>query len=266
MNTLRTLHDAFTALEERADDYAAPERLARPRLAPPLAAAAGVLAVAAGVAAWQASRDGHPAGQPAAAGSTSASTSAAHPAERFRPPSTVAELTAKARSILAGTATITVDPRRSSGCGAAIGSAPTVPSATPTVPNATPTPTPPKPAGQPECSGAGIVGSLTSGGKTGGFDLDVYQAPPGEQPFCDLGTRCTTRTFADGSRLATSTWHDSEVSGGVTYEVNLVRPDGGEFLFHLSTEADPKGASVVTASHVPLTIAQMTAFVTSDRW
>jgi ferric-dicitrate binding protein FerR (iron transport regulator) len=276
MNTLRTLHDAFSALEERADatalhsDYAAPERPPRPRLAPPLAAAAAVLAVAAGVAAWQASRDGHPARVPAAGGSSRASTSAAYPVARFRPPSTVNGLTAKARSILGDTATITIDPKRSSACGAALATAPTpTPTRTSvaaTLPRGTYKPPLPKPAGQAECSGAAIVGTLTSAGMTGGFDLGVYRASPGDAPICDAKATCTPRTLPDGSRLTTSTWHDSEVPGGMTYKVNLIRPDGGEILFHLSTEHDPKGASVVTASHVPLTIAQLTAFVTSDRW
>jgi hypothetical protein len=67
-------------------------------------------------------------------------------------------------------------------------------------------------------------------------------------------------------RLATSTWHDSEVTGGVTYQVYLVRRDGGAIIFHLSTEYDPEGASGVTASRVPLTIEQMTAIVGSGQW
>jgi ferric-dicitrate binding protein FerR (iron transport regulator) len=275
MNTLRTLHDAFSELEHQADaatplDYALPERTTkRRRLAPPIAAAAAVLAVVAGVAAWQAARDGHPAKVPVAAGPTPVSTTVAAHANGFQPPSTVAALTVTARSILAGTATITVDPKRSSACGAAVGTAPRATSsgtsiATP--PGQTNQPPLPKPAGQPECSGAAIVGTLTSSGITGGYDLSVYRTSPGAQPFCDIQTTCTPRTLADGSRLATATWHDSEVRGGVTYEVNFLRPDGGEILFRLSTEHDPKGASVVTATRVPLTVEQMTALVMSGRW
>jgi hypothetical protein len=61
-------------------------------------------------------------------------------------------------------------------------------------------------------------------------------------------------------------WHDDQVSGGVTYQVEAVRPNGRDVLLHLSTERDPKGHSTTIASAVPLTVAQMTALVTSDRW
>lgn len=65
---------------------------------------------------------------------------------------------------------------------------------------------------------------------------------------------------------AVGTWHDRSVSGGVTYFVEFVRHDRADILMHLSTERDPKGESTVTASRVPLSLAQMEAFVTSDRW
>jgi hypothetical protein len=265
MNTLRTLHDAFSALEERADatalhsDYTLPERPTRHRLAPPLAAAAAVLAVAAGVAAWQASRDGHPARQPAASGSTpapttSAPTSVAPRPHRFRPPATAAELATKARAILGDTATITVDPARSSDCGAV----------TMSLPAGSPGGYLPSPqvAG---CSGAGIVGSLTSGGLTGGFDLDVATATPAEATNTEW-PGAMVRHRPDGSTLVTRVWHDSAAPGGTTYEVEFIRSDRADILMHVSTERDPKGQSAVTASRVPLTLAQMEAFVTSHRW
>lgn len=281
MNSLRTLHDAFAELEERADaatslDHAVPVRPARRRLAPPLAAAAAVLAVVAGVAAWQASRDSHPARQPAASGPTTAptpvsTTGAAH-VNGFQPPSTVAALSGKARSILAGTATITVDPTQSAACDAG---APTrteppgkIISSGPDGALSTSTATMVSSADPPvaACSGAALVGTLTSGGLTGGFDLDVYRAEP-EDPFCDGDAAdCVKRTLPDGSRLASTTWKDSQVAGGVTYQVSVVRPDGGEIIFHLSTERSPKGASEVIAPRVPLTLAQMEGFVTSDQW
>jgi hypothetical protein len=66
--------------------------------------------------------------------------------------------------------------------------------------------------------------------------------------------------------VATSTWADGSVPGGVTYQVEVVRPDGADVLMHLSTETNPKGESSVSSSQVPLTLAQMTTFAASDRW
>jgi hypothetical protein len=188
---------------------------------------------------------------------------------RYTPPATSAELAAETRAILAGTATIQIDPIRSSDCGSVRVSVPAATGkVTARLPNGA-TPTVPIPqANDPEsgCSGAAIGGSLTSSGRTGGFDLDVFAAAPSDKASCDGDTSCSVHHRPDGSTLAIGTWHDSNLPGGITYQVELVRPDGAEILIHLSTMRDPKGAGPVTASRVPLTIDQLTAFVTSDRW
>lgn len=284
MNTLRTLHDAFEKLEERADAAHAvpPDFTVRPagrrarstlaRYGAPAAAAAAVVAVAGGVLAWQHGPGGGTAHQPAANGSPSVAPSTPshsvpkRPA-RYVPPSTASQLEAKTRAILGSLATISVDPSRSSDCGASTMTAPATPTRTTVqLPNGA-TPTMPA-SDEPNsgCSGAAIGGHLTSAGRTGGFDLDVFTAAPGGTAMCDGDTQCSVHRRADGSTLATGRWTDPSVPGGVTYQVELVRPDGADILIHLSTEADPKGQSSVTSSQMPLTVAQLTAFVSSDRW
>ncbi len=275
MSTLRTLHDAFDALEHRADAAPSPApEIAAPRparhrtghLLAPVAAAAAVAVIAAAVTVWQHARPGAPAKQPAAgsaAATTSQSASTTHPRGRFQPPTTPAELAAKTRAILAGIATIKVTdyPVPAS-----------VPASVPAKGNhSTPTPTPipsqssvSVPIGR--NPGSAIFGTLSATGVTGGFDLNVFLASPGSKASCDEGTGCTLHDRPDGSTLAIGTWHDPSVPGGITYQVELVRPDGADILLHLSTEHNPKGRSTVTASHTPLTVDQMTDFVTSDRW
>ena len=273
MSTLRTLHDAFDALEHRADAAPSPApEIAAPRparhrtrhLLAPVAAAAAVAVIAASVTVWQHARPGAPAKQPAAgsaAATTSQSASTTHPRGRFQPPATPAELAAKTRAILAGIATIKVTdyPVPAS-----------VPASVPAKGNhSTPTPIPtPSSVSAPigGTSGSAIFGTLSATGVTGGFDLNVFLASPGRKASCDLGAGCTLHDRPDGSTLAIGTWHDPSVPGGITYQVELVRPDGADIQLHLSTEHNPKGQSTVTASHTPLTVDQMTDFVTSDRW
>ncbi len=295
MSNLRTLREAFEELEHRADTVAVPAREvaagreergptvpAHRRAARGLAPAAAVVVIAVSAAVWQTTRSGEPASHPAAGsiasspvgppsrphsggGTASEPPSPPRPAGRFQPPTTAAQLTAQARAILAGTATIAVTN--------SMPPAPDLP--TPTV---TPTPTTPNAPGAGPGqrsrvkvpvyagSGAAIVGTLTAAGQTGGFQLNVSLAPPGGKAVCDEGTGCSVREFGDGSTLAVGTWRDAQVPDGVTYHVEVVRPDGADVSMHLSTERDPKGQSTVTASHVPLTIAQMIGFVTSYRW
>lgn len=254
MSTLRTLHEAFEELENRADlagvtaeEYAPVERPPRRRgvlLAAPVAVAAVVIAAGIAVPVWHGAVSHHTQVATGHAGVPSASPSR-HPSPSpttYQPPTTVAALAARTRVILAGTATITVDRSRSSGCGAS----------TPTLPG--------QPGG---CSGAALGGALTSDGHTGGFDLDVY-ADPGGSAACDSGTQCTVHHRADGSTLAIG--HTTVLGGGVTYEMNYVHADGADILLHLSTESDPKGESPITTTVIPLSQDQMISFVTSDQW
>lgn len=255
MSTLRTLHEAFEELENRADlagvtaeEYAPVERSPRRRgvwLAAPVAVAAVVIAAGIAVPIWHGAVSHHTQVATGHARVPSASPSR-HPSPSpttYQPPATVAALAARTRVILAGTATITVDKSRSSGCGAS----------TPTLP------------GQPgDCSGADLVGALTSDGHTGGFDLDVSAAPAGTTASCETGIHCTVHHRADGSTLAIG--HTTVIGGGVTYEMNYVRADGADILLHLSTESDPKGESPITTTVIPLSQDQMISFVTSDQW
>lgn len=277
MNDLRTLHDAFDTLERRADNAPVHEFVIAPRRHPkrfgaPAAAAAAVVLAAGTIAVWQHHDDRSPLTAPAGRGRTapSAMTSTSHvatphAAPGYQPPATEAQLANKARELLAGVATIVV----TDGSGQGGGSGPT-PTYTPNhqahkgkrrnapaqlTPGATPD----------ASSGAAVIGALTADGVTGGFALDVY-ASPGGRAMCDADTNCSVHTRADGSTLAIGSWHDKQVPGGLTYQVEMVRPDGADVLMHLSTEHDPKGESAVTASHLPLTVKQMVDFVTSPSW
>lgn len=277
---LNTLHDAFATLEERADsthavppDFtvsASPARPSLTRFAAPVAAAAAVVSVAAGVTVWQSSQHSGPAGQPAhrsAAHGPSSSASAAHsssapPAHHgpYQPPDTAAKLTAKTRAILDGVATITVDPSRSSGCGATKPSAPPKPSSTSGL----------IPMSDGSCSGAEIAGTLTRDRQTAGFVLNVAagsQSYGGAQCAGDSNSTCLTRERRnDGSTLAIGVWHSVNVPGGVTYEAQFVRPKGAWVDLVVSTMSDPKGQSPVITSQVPLSTKQLIAFVTSSKW
>lgn len=275
MNSLHSLHEAFAELESRADAASGSVRDVRPprqrggRLVAPVAAAAAVLAAAAGIVLVQHGRSGGADGTgghaklaklPAAASADRSSLST--PRTVFQPPATGEQLAERTSEILAGTATIHVTdygrpvtatvpgrtaPRR------APGSAPSLPVLT-KVPN-----------GGALASGSAIVGTLTSPRGTGGFDLNVFATTPGPAR-CDADTNCTVRTLADGSSLAVGSWQDASTPGGVTYQVELVRNDGADILIHLSTQRDPKGQSTVTSTELPLTVDQLIAFVTSDRW
>lgn len=276
MTDLRTLHDAFATLERRADAAQTRETLTQrhrgrsARVLAPVAAAAAVALAAAGIAVWQSTGTGRPttpaAGSSAApsAQPTTASptpTLSGTPNGRYVPPSTAAELTRKTQAILAGIATISVihDPETPGRLG----------SVSPTASGGPATVVPVDPSGVPPsdgASGSAIRGTLTAAGESGGFDLNVF-ATTQTRPTCDGDTPdCSIRTLPDGSFLVIGTWRDPQAPGGMTYQVEAVRPDGADILLHLSTERDPKGESAVTASHLPLTLDEMIAFVTSDQW
>ena len=278
---LHNLHEAFTTLEEQSDavhaappDFTVSVSPARPsltRFAAPAAAAATVVSVAAGVTVWQSGQHSGHSGQAATHGPSSSAPSSsvplsvppAHPG-RYRPPDTAAKLAAKTRAILGGLATITIDPSRSSDCGAVQLTLPAGPPSSPVIPEGSAVRLP---GGSGNCSGAGLVGTLTSNGHTGGCDLDVFTASPGSKARCDGdGDSCSVHPRSDGSTLAVGTWQDPAVPGGVTYQVELVRPDGADILIHLSIESEPKGRGTVTTSQMPLTTQQLTGFVTSKQW
>ncbi len=315
MSTLRTLHDAFDTLAQRADqapvvdrEYSvATEHRHGSRVLAPAAAAVAVVLVAGATVEWAHSRANGSGGSAAAATAPavsgpanpipSASASTSTGPSGFEIPSSGAELAAKAAQILAGTATIRVtyssDPDTTapslsptptesgrpgstiSAGGSSFGVENSAGSGFTVTINGTTTVTAPAPAGPAgsapstgTSSGASIVGTLTAGGHSGGFQLNVDAAQPGDKAFCDddAGTACVISTRPDGTSLAVGTWLDRSVPGGSTYEVDAVHPDGTEILMILSTEADPKGESTVTSPVVPLTSDQLVAFVTSTLW
>jgi hypothetical protein len=115
--------------------------------------------------------------------------------------------------------------------------------------------------------GAFITGTITTkSGVTGGFDLQIFQNEPGGKATCeDPGLAiCTVRRLDDGSSLATG--HEPLDSNGVTYQADLVRPDGIDLHMHVSNERDPKGGGDVLAAYPPLSIDDMVAIFTSNRW
>ena len=74
------------------------------------------------------------------------------------------------------------------------------------------------------------------------------------------------RRLDDGSSLATGSEPLQNNADGVTYQADLIRADGVEFLMHVSNERDPKGESAVLGDHPPLSLDQMAQILRSDRW
>jgi hypothetical protein len=276
---LHTLTDAFAELERRADAASAdtgPAPLVRHRNRTMLVAASvvGVAALATGTALLAGGSDS-PSRAPAAGGSTSAaavspvapsptapSSAAASPvapsptgAAGFQIPQTANELADRFRVVLGGTAAFTVTdtghpvivgvPIRISSGGT------TTMSVAPAVNN-----------------GAAIVGTLTASGVTGGFDIQIFQSDPGAKASCDDpdSSTCEVRRLRDGSSLATGSEPLQNNADGVTYQADLIRADGVEFLMHMSNERDPKGESAVLAAQPPLSLDQMGQVLRSDRW
>lgn len=275
MNTLDTLTDAFTELERRAD--AATQHLGdatthvpmRSHSRAPLIAASVVatLAVAGGATllARSGGHDHQAGGTPPTASPDQlpVSTTVAEPSvsasSGFSIPETPDDLAARFRAVLGELATFTVTDT-----GAAV---------TVSLPPARVTSNGPVGQTQPirnvAPNGAAIFGTLTSNGVTGGYDIQIFQSTPGAKAMCDDPdrSRCTLSSPAGGGSLAVGREPLSTGGpGGVTYQVDLVRSDGVEFLMHVSNERDPKGESPVLAPQPPLTTEQMVSIVTSERW
>ncbi len=112
-----------------------------------------------------------------------------------------------------------------------------------------------------------LVGGMTVDGVSGGFDIQDYRAGRGTRASCDDLDRvkCDVRSMPNGASLSTGSEALQTDPGGVTQQAEYVTSDGIEFVMHVSNAADPKGAGQV-GSKPPLTIAQMVAILTSDRW
>jgi hypothetical protein len=270
MTDLRTLHDAFGELERRADAATAasalstsprPRRTLGPRLVPVAATVVAVAGLAAGVVWLVPGNTGTQAGSPP----TITSSPSAPPTTEPPVPTTAADLIDRFKRVLGDTATFTVNDTAGAGheelppptsTPAGTGGGPDIPVSATSVPN-----------DGASGNGVHIVGTLTAGGVTGGFDLQIYAAQPGSGTWCDDPDRstCTQTTLPDGSNLAIGS-EPLQDAGGVTYMAFLVRPDGTSILMHLSNQRDPKGAGEIFGPQPPLTTDQLTAIVSSDRW
>ncbi|MGN6606843.1 MAG: hypothetical protein ACTHMS_07520 [Jatrophihabitans sp.] len=283
---LHDLHDAFAELERRADALPAePFVPPAPHRSHTLligASAATVLAVAGGTA-WLTSSGDHAgtqdAGSPPSAPVPSekygwqayspldSTTPAPSSAPAARPPvaSTEADLERRFTAALGDLATsFTVTDTGHS----VTMTMPAAPSSAP----ATGTPSTPSIGGSPsslppvQSNGVAIVGVLTAAdGRHGGYDVQMFQASPGEQAQCDDPDRShCTLSRVDGGTLAIG--DEPLEGGGVTYRGEYVRADGVAILLHVSNRANPKGMGGLLASAPPLTRAQVEQVVTSSAW
>ncbi|XVS60800.1 hypothetical protein ACQPYE_21045 [Actinosynnema sp. CA-299493] len=264
MTDLRALHDAFEELERRADAVTArmpfdgPKRARAEgrgtgaRLVPIALAAAVVVGVATGAVLLVPDDDpGTRTAQPGASSTPPPITTTSTPPPAHESPEVLAE---RFRAVLGDLATFEVT---GTGPGASIMTLPAGPL------TGAPGAHDPEP---PVRVGSSIVGTLTAAGVTGGFDLLMYPGRAGGEAGCDLPDEpsCTVRDLPDGSSLATSQY--GLEGSGVTYQLTLIRPDGLVFGLHVSNRQSPKGLGPVLADHPPLTVEQLVAIATSDRW
>jgi hypothetical protein len=263
MTDLRTLTDAFTELERRADAVSVgtpfqipPPRPERPRtrLVPVAATVVAVAGLAAGVAVLvPGDNPGPPSGAAPPSTSTTTRPPTSTPPARPALPDTPEELADRFRAALGGTATFTVTD---SG-GAAVLTVPPSPG------SGTRARTPISPP--PKTRGATIIGTLTASGVTGGFHLSSYPLITAER--CDVlnPAHCTARRLPDGSTLIIGQEPLEGAAGSVSYMAELLRADGVDLTLYVSNQRSPKGASQKLAAQPPLTTDQLAAIITSDR-
>ncbi|MEV6713678.1 hypothetical protein AB0M48_16745 [Lentzea sp. NPDC051208] len=253
MSDLRTLHDAFTELERRVDAAATGRApVVRPRRTVRLVPVAATVIAVAGLfagAVWLVPGDS---GTPAAGPPT---TAPATTTARSPVPTSPDDLIARFRVVLGDTATFEVTQKV-------------------TVPKASPSKQPG--SGVTKLDGpdgnALVGGTLTSEGLTGGFSLMIYpsDSEPGEWCRNSSPANCVVSTLPDGSRLATETARPAP--GAVSYLACIKRPDGTTVLMNVSNQEDPWGAAInspggrIYSTQPPLTLEQLTAIVTSDKW
>jgi hypothetical protein len=255
MSDLRTLHDAFAELDRRADAAAAGTAadmapVVRPRRAVRLVpVAATVVAVAALVASAVWLVPGDPGPHTASQPSTSSSTA------QSPVPISPDDLIARFSVVLGDTATFEVTTKWS-------------------VPKPSPSIQPLETVTKVEGPGMGamVSGTLTSAGFTGSWLLTMHpsESEPGE--WCDRSRPmvCDVSTLPDGSRLATGTLQPDV--GAVAYMACVKRPDGTMILMKVSNQEDPSGTVTfapggrIYSPQSPLTLEQMKAIVTSDKW
>ncbi|WNV81920.1 hypothetical protein [Umezawaea sp. Da 62-37] len=268
MNDLRTLHDAFTELERRADAAAmgmapAPRPRRAMRLVPVAATVVAVAGLVAGVVLLVPSDSGTQ-----TAGWPSASSTAAPPTPRGPVPHSPDELIARFRVVLGDTATFEVTQEHIMSNTPAPSNRPSEP---PPEPGSIVTLSPLSPEVPDASTHAMVGGTLTSAGVTGSFSL--VMGPNGSEPDSWCGYSridCDVSTLPDGSRLAIGTGH--RAPGAVSHLACLKRPDGTMVLMQIGNQGDPSGAEIgspgsdLYAPQAPLTLDQLKAIVTSDKW
>lgn len=233
MSDLRTLTDAFAELERRADaamSAAHPPRAPARRLRlVPVAAAVIVAACLVTGGVLLTPGDGAQTGGPPPGVSVA--------------PSTSDELAVRFRAVLGDTATFEVRHTE-------------VPDELRIVPGTVTTP---------RVLGPAIVGTLTAAGVTGDFVLYVYQDDSGGSIWCSPGTQqedCSSNRSPDGTWVGVGTRRSTESPPRITYEANVLRPDGIRMILQLSNAS---GGNVL-APLPPLTLDELVAIGTSNRW
>jgi hypothetical protein len=118
-----------------------------------------------------------------------------------------------------------------------------------------------------------IFGTLTSAGVTGSFYLTISPGDSEPGVWCSNHPSSQTRdlsTLPDGSQLATVTARPDR--GAVAYLACLERPGRTTVSMAVGNQEDPNGAGInspggrILAPRPPLTLDQLKAIVTSDKW
>ena len=120
--------------------------------------------------------------------------------------------------------------------------------------------------------GAYIAGTLTSAGGAGGFGLMLQSSGSEPDEWCKISRAkdCVVSTLPDGSRLTTATARPAP--GAVSYLAGVVRPDGTSILMEVGNQEASSGAAIgspggrIQSPQAPLTLDQLKAIVTSDKW
>jgi hypothetical protein len=262
MSDLRTLHDAFAELERRADAAAvgtAP--VVRPRRAVRLVPVAATVVAVAGLVAgavWLVPGDsGTHAADPSTTSSSAApSTTTAGSLAHASPD----DLITRFGVVLGDTATFEVTDKFS------------VPRASPSKHPGTGPVTTERLDITDGSTSPLIFGTLTSAGVTGSFGLAISpsDSEPGEGCRVSRTDDCDVSTLPDGSRLAAGTARPAP--GAVSHMAFLKRPDGTMVRLHVGNQEHPMGAAInspggrIYAPQPPLTLDQLKAIVTSDKW
>jgi hypothetical protein len=273
MSDLRTLNDAFAELERQVDAAArgtAP--VVRPRRAMRLVPVAATVVAVAGLVAGAVWLVPGGSGTPAAGPATSSSSALSTTTARSPVPASPDDLIARFRVVLGDTATFEVTTKHTLSGGPPSSKNNTPPGSVQIVPQTV----------NPDFPTSALVGGkLTSADITGSFMLAITPSDSEPSQWCSYHRTgpgmppirpedCHVSTLPDGSRLATETARLAP--GAVSYLACLKRPDGTTVLLRVGNQEDPSGAAIespggrIYSPQPPLTLDQLKAIVTSDKW